>query len=614
MFKPPQEITADTGFPADFPVVREWYNIITPSLEILQKLAGTTEDEFLQIGSQMQDFYLRSSEITSMANQLVDSVSGEQVQFLIDRLRQMLNDMEAYLASARYQSAESCATLEKILVLFDQVSQPLEGFQKMTKTLRMLGISTKIESSRMGESGLGFLTLAMDVEKLAHLVSEKSSNILGHRQLLVGMIRDNLRVVRSNEAAQDREIGGVLASTTTSLEELVSVNSRCGDFGTLVSSVSAEVSNNISEVVSSMQMHDMTRQQVEHIVEALERLSSKLQNSTGELDPADCRKLIVEAGDVCELQSAQLRHAASELCGAVYSIVDNLRDVAGKQSLMASESLATTGVSNSSGGSFMDSMNRGMKSVTAVLAKCAQSDREMSVTLARVADTMQEVAGFVTDIEEIGTEIDLIALNAQVKAAHTGQEGAALGVLAEAIKRLSVESITQTELVSQTLLQINSSTNQLFQEASEETEQLGSRVADMEEELTKILSSLGSMNRDLIRLMTGLNSRVSMLSNDVESATSGIDVQDRVKSMSDEVVESLDSIVARARELEPASAEFKDNLRHMEERYTMDSERHIHEAIARKRSGGTSDLSLVKAREVVAVTSDSEFGDNVDLF
>jgi methyl-accepting chemotaxis protein len=262
----------------------------------------------------------------------------------------------------------------------------------------------------------------------------------------------------------------------------------------------------------------------------------------------------------------------------------------------------------------MDSMNRGMKSVTAVLAKCAQSDREMSVTLARVADTMQEVAGFVTDIEEIGTEIDLIALNAQVKAAHTGQEGAALGVLAEAIKRLSVESITQTELVSQTLLQINSSTNQLFQEASEETEQLGSRVADMEEELTKILSSLGSMNRDLIRLMNGLNSRVSMLSNDVESATSGIDVQDRVKSMSDEVVESLDSIVARARELEPASPEFKDNLRHMEERYTMDSERHIHEAIARKRSGGTSDLSLVKAREVVAVTSDSEFGDNVDLF
>lgn len=615
MFKAPQHTISETGVSTDTSVIKEWHTIIVPSRTTLQKLAGTTEDEFLQIGAQMQDFYQRSSEITSMGNQLVDSVSGEQVQLLIERLRQIIGDMEAYLTSARSQSSESCATLERILELLDQVSHPLEGFQKMTKALRMLGISTKIESSRMGEHGLGFLTLAMDVEKLAHLVSEKSSNILGHRQLLAGMIRDNLRLVRANEAAQDREVSGVLASTTSSLEELVSVNNRCSGFGSLVSSVSSEVSNNISEVVASMQMHDMTRQQVEHIVEALERLSSKLQSSAGAmLDHDEYRKLVIETGDVCELQSAQLRHAASELCGAVHSIVDNLRDVANKQTLMASESRSTTGVGDSAGGSFMDSMGRGIRTVTTVLGNCAQSDRDMSTTLAKVADTMQEVTGFVTDIEEIGSEIDLIALNAQVKAAHTGQEGAALGVLAEAIKRLSVDAITQSELVSQTLLQINQSTTHLFQEANNETEQLGVRVASMEEELKTILAALGSMNSDLVNLLAGLNSRVDRLSDDVERATAGIDVQDRVKRMSDEVTEALDTIVGRARELEPASLEFKDNLRHMEERYTMDSERHIHESIARKRSGGSGSAVVATDSVVAAIADDSEFGDNVDLF
>jgi methyl-accepting chemotaxis protein len=527
----------------------------------------------------------------------------------------MMGDMEAYLTSARGQSLESCATLERILELFDQVSQPLEGFQKMTKTLRMLGISTKIESSRLGEQGLGFQTLAMDVEKLSHLVSEKSSNILGHRQLLAGMIRENLRVVRTSEAAQDREVSGVLASTTSSLEELVTVNSRCSSFGSLVSSISAEVSGNIGEVVSSMQMHDMTRQQVEHIVEALERLSTKLEDISGTPpDSTDYSKLIIEAGDVCELQSAQLRFAASELCGAVHSIVDNLRDVASKQSQMASESLSTTGDGDTSGGSFIDSMNRGMSTITDVLAKCAQSDREMSATLSKVADTMQEVSGFVTDIEEIGTEIDLIALNAQVKAAHTGQEGAALGVLAEAIKRLSVEAITQTELVSQTLLQINQSTTHLFQEANEETEQLGVRIAVMEEELTTILAALGSMNSDLMRLLSGLSERVGKLTDDIERATACIDVHERVKHMSDDVMAALDRIVSRSRELEPASLEFKDNLRHMEERYTMQSERHIHEAIARKRSGGSESAAVTSAKVTAGAGDDSEFGDNVDLF
>lgn len=615
MSKFPQQMTMKSDSLAEASVIAEWHAIIAPSRATLQKLAGTTEDEFLQVGAQMQDFYQRSFEITSMANQLVDSVTGEEVQLLIERLRQMMGDMEAYLASARNQSIESCTTLEHILVLLDQVSHPLEGFQKMTKALRMLGISTKIESSRMGEHGLGFLTLAMDVEKLAHLVSEKSSNILGHRHMLAGMIKDNLRAVRANEAAQDKEVSGVLASTTTSLEELVSVNNRCSSFGSLVSSVSSEVTSNISEVVASMQMHDMTRQQVEHVVEALERLSAKLLSaSRSALDPADERKLIIEAGDVCELQSAQLRHAVSELCGAVHSIVDNLQDVASKQTLMASESHSITGVGDQAGGSFMDSMSRGIRTITAVLAKCAQSDRDMSMTLARVAETMQEVTGFVTDIEEIGSEIDLIALNSQVKAAHTGQEGAALGVLAEAIKRLSVDAITQTELVSQTLLQINQSTTHLFQEASEETEQLGARIAAMDEELKTILAALGSMNSDLGNLLSGLNLRVTKLSDDVDRATAGIDVQERVKGMSDEVTASLDRIVGRARELEPASLEFKDNLRHMEERYTMDSERHIHEAIARKRSGGPAGVAVTSDDVLTGAVDDSEFGDNVDLF
>ena len=614
MFKSPSHtMISETAPRRDSNVVGEWHDIIAPSRVTLQKLAGTTEDEFLQIGAQLQDFYYRSSEITSMANQLVDSVSGEQAQSLIDRLRQMMGDMEAYLASARSQSSVSCGTLEQIVSLLEQVSQPLQGFQKLTKTLHMLGISTKIESSRLGELGLGFMTLALDVEKLSQLVSEKSINILNHRQLLSRMISDNLRIVLNSEGVQDRELSGVLASTSCNLEQLVSVNSRCSSFGSLVSSVSAEVSGNISEVVSSMQMHDMTRQQVEHIVEALERLSGKLQESIEVApDPDSYRKLIVEAGDVCELQSAQLRFAASELCGAVRSIVENLRDVASKQSLMASESLATTGVADSSGGSFMDAMSRGMGTVTGVLAACAQSDREMSVTLSQVADTMQEVTGFVTDIEEIGSEIDLIALNAQVKAAHTGTEGAALGVLAEAIKRLSDDAITQTGLVSDTLTQVNRSTEHLFQEATEETEQLGTRIATMEQEISEILAALGSMNGNLRGLLSGLGQKVGRLTEDIERATSAIDVHERVAHMADEAMGNLDRIVAMAREIEPASLEFKDNLRHMEERYTMDSERHIHEAIARKRGGGGVASALVE--KTAAVSDDSEFGDNFDLF
>ena len=610
-----QQTLSGSDSPPENSVIQEWRTAASNCGETLKKLAGTTEDEFLQIGSLLQDFHQRSFEISAMANRLVEAVSGENVQMVITHLQQTMGDMEAFLAGTRSRSRENCGTMEQILTLLGQVSQPLEGFRKMTKALRMLGISTKIESSRLGELGIGFMTLALDVEKLSHLVSEKSSNILGHRQMLTEMIGDNLRTFRAGEAALDMNIGHVLDGAYRSLEDVSAINSRCGSFGSMISLVSGEVSANISEVVTSMQMHDMTRQQVEHIVEALDRLSARLGSSDNAIpDTERFRKVIVEVGDVCELQSALLRFASSELGTAVRSIVDNLRDVAGKQTMMASETLSTTGMVDSGDGSIIEVIKRGAEVATAVLVKCAQSEREMSDTLSKVSGMIQEVTGFVTDIENIGSEIDLIALNSQVKAAHTGREGAALGVLAEAIKRLSVDAVTQTEAVARTLEQINQFTAHLFQEASEENEQLGTRIPAMEEEFFGILADLGSMNDEMMRILSGLGSRVGSLTEDIERATSGIDVHERVGRMADEVTEVLDRIVAKAREFEPASMEFKENLRHMEERYTMQSERHIHEALARKRGGGTVAMAPTKPEKSAPVAEDSEFGDNVDLF
>lgn len=610
---PPLSETRDT--PAVATQLASWRGIIAPAIETLRLMAGATEDEFLQIGSQLQSFYQRSVDITGMAGQLVDIVSGERLQLLIGRLRQMMADMEEYLSSARSRSGESFKTLEQVQTLLEQLTAPLEGFQKMNKTLRMLSISTKIESSRLGELGSGFVNLAMDVEKLSHQVNEKSASILNHRQLLATTIASNLKSVHASEASQDAEIRGALSRTATSLQELIDVTDRCSSFGSMISEVSGDVSSNISEVVSSQQTHDITRQQVEHVVEALEKLSASLTAAeSGTMEGDAGRSLVIEAGDVCELQEAQLRFATSELYTAVCTIIDNLRDVASKQSSMAHASLSVAGAADSGSGSFVDELRQGMSSITSVLIGCAKSDQEISVTMQNVATTIQQITGFVEDIEYIGSEIDLIALNSQVKAAHTGREGAALGVLAEAIKRLSDEAVRQTEAVASTLTVIHTTTEHLTADSFAGESGSGGLIAAMESELTGIIQTLAVMNDELFSLLAGLDENVQSLTADVESATSGIDVHERIKGMADGVLADLERIVEEARSIEPASSQFKQNLRHMEERYTMESERHIHEAIARKRGGHHAVSVKVESQPQAAAQSDSEFGDNVDLF
>jgi methyl-accepting chemotaxis protein len=575
-------------------------------------MAGTTEDVFLQIGSELQTFYQRSADISAMARQLVATVSGENVFSLTLRLQQMMADMEEYLISARTRSSYSCSTLEQVQLLLGKLSEPMQGFQKMNKTLRMLSISTKIESARLGELGSGFVNLAMDVEKLSYQVNEKSAAILAHRQLLGTMIATNLSNVHSTEVEEDTKVKTILRDTAENLQALAQVNERCTRFGTTVATVSGEVTSSISEVVSSMQMHDMTRQQLEHVVEALERISGELSVSDLHSDDGErLRRIIIEAGDVCELQEAQLRFASSELYNAVCTIIENLREVAQKQSVLAEETVTITGSTDSAGSSFVDVMSKGMSAVTSVLTSCAWADMNMSATMKKVAQTIDEIAAFVTDIEAIGSEIDLIALNSQIKAALTGPEGAALGVLAEAIKRLSDEAVRQTEAVASTLTEIHLVTEHLLIDSANEENQLGARITTMQNELVVILRSLGEMNAEMLAVLSGLNERVLNLTEDVERATAGVDVHERTKTMADSVLVDLQLIVDQSRDIEPASSEFKENLRHMEDHYTMESERHIHEVLARKRSGQSE---VIVQSAVSNSADDSEFGDNVDLF
>ena len=215
------------------------------------------------------------------------------------------------------------------------------------------------------------------------------------------------------------------------------------------------------------------------------------------------------------------------------------------------------------------------------------------------------------DIEAIGSEIELIALNSQIKAALTGSEGAALGVLAEAIKRLSDEAVRQTDSVAETLTEIHAVTAHLLVDAENDEDQLGIRVEGMQDELSEILRTMGRMNSEMLSILSALNEQVFSLTQDVEQTTTVVDVHERTKAMADGVLGDLELIVAQSRRIEPASSEFKANLRHMEERYTMESERHIHEALARKRSG---QAALAVQSVAKAAADDSEFGDNVDLF
>ncbi|SNB44782.1 methyl-accepting chemotaxis protein [Geobacter sp. DSM 9736] len=576
-----------------------WVARLSQASLLLKGLSGSTEAEFLAMGERLHDFHSRAARILDMSNEVVCLVAGDDVIQSIDGLQDILRIMEEYMGRADHEANEGSSTFTAILDRLEKVSQPLAGFKKINKSLSVLGISTKIESARLGQSAAGFDTLANDVAKLSVQVIEKSDTINKQKEELCAVIRQTLLKLVDMSVSQRRSIRESLEKTSGSLGVLNDVNARCASAASVISGVSAEVAQSIGEVVTSLQFHDISRQQIEHVQEALEELIPRLQQEGAS------RELIKETGDVCELQEAQLAHARDELLGAVRSIVINLQAIASQEAHLSDRTRDIAGVVDQADSSFFASMEADMSLVGGALDRSAADNRELATAMTQVSGTVGNIARFVGDIENIGEEIELIALNAQIKAARTGSDGAALGVLAEAIQRLSHDTRLHTTVVSETLRSITDFIEGLCSGVNDDASQMEAQVGEMVADLKRLLQSLRAINENLYSLLTRMDAEVQALSGDIECATRNITVSESVLGVLAEAIETLHGVLTEARKLIPADSRSGERLRELASRYTMHSERKIHAAVAG---------SAFAAAAAPTAEAAGEFGENVELF
>jgi hypothetical protein len=597
------------------PAVNAWPATFSSILVALQQLATSTEHDFLRIGSQMQGIYQRSTALAETAHQLVEVASGEGIHKLTDRLRQILGEMESYFEKAQQQNVNSCTALGKVAQLLQQVAEPLAGFKKMSMQLYILEVSVKIESVSLGEMEGEFLNLAQDIKKLSRQIKEKANVGHDHRLLLSSIISQSIAAIQAAKTNQESSVRGIVGDTRTSLLQLEAVNDRVSTLGIDIRSVSAENSNNISDIVQSMQFHDIFRQQIEHVMEALQALSPTAEEIADEksIENDSLRlKLIGNTGDICELQEAQLQFAATEFHAAVSSIVTHLREIGTIQKQMERNIASRMGGINTSNTSFIDDVGHHMSSVTTLLTTCADTNKELAKTTKKVTGAVEEISSFVADIEEIGHEITQIALNSRIKAAGTGDNGASLSALSEEVGQLANEAVRRADSIIGSLTKIQSATDTLSTETDTNEKILDSALSGMTRELGETLTFFARLGQELFALLPQLRLEVHGLSGEIEQLISGIDVHERAKFLAEQVLTDLRRVVHQARQLHPASADFKKDLRRMAEHYTMESERRIHEAIAKKHGmGGAVPETQTKAD---ASGQESEFGDNVELF
>ncbi len=572
------------------------------------------EQEFLQLGESLSKFHIESSDLSQLATNVLEMTSGSRLRGSVDGLTTELQNMSSLSESTAGQ--ESLVELSSIDEITKQLHSAMVEFSRIVKRLSMLGISTRIESARLGSKGLGFSTLSDDVEKLAANIVKHSEQILTQSKSLDELITSAKKRTQLLVESQQGYSKNLIDELMHHLQTLIQLMERSEAFSSRLTQRTNDIAENISDAVLSMQFHDIVRQQVEHVEEALRDIIDVIEDPSSfkyiqEDEASTEREIIAWIKDVCQIQISQLEHGDTSFVHAVDSFRNNLQGIANNILSISDDIAELTSSGGREGSQVLDQMDNGIGRIMEGLRTFAEQGDDIGRIMKSVAETVAEMSSFVSEIEEVGSEIELIAINASIKAAHTGEEGKALGVLASAIQHLSVQARHQTDAVGSVLSNISSSSDVL--QANADAYHDMSQVEDMVGTLQSLANDIKHVKIEVDNAFTSLHSKSNKIGSALNTVADTISLHHDVSRSLSSGKRSIQSILNSALHLVPNEMDTNrdERLKELHSRYTMEIERSIHETASGKTTF-SDNVDLFGDEE----TSNTEDGwdDNVELF
>lgn len=549
--------------------------------EKLNGLAGSTEQEFLRLGERLQEMVKAAQEHRAEITGLLQRVEGSSGPALAG----VLDEVSRWSRLMNVQQGEACR-FRGVLAVVAAVREPLGALSGVVRSLRVMGTLTRVESAHLGAQAAGFNALADEVSNLADAIDTKSSAILDAAHDVAELLSATQKTVAEIDHKHAAILETMTAECAGSVGEIREEEERLREITCSTGEQYASFAETVGDIVAALQIHDSTRQRVEHIVDGLRSASGGAADRSA-------------AGHVVELQALQLgetRAAFLDAVGQIVADVDRLAAHVANCTNMAGQLLSARANSQRS---FMAGLESRLEAIASSLCEMAASREAVRTAVERVRKACTQMTDFVSDIEAIGGRMLRLALNAEIQAVHLAETGVVMEAVASGIRSTSERALESARAADRALREVNLAASRMNAcrdgEAAEGACSLAPRIRELSSELKTADQESG-------RLLALLAQGSDLLSREVASVRQGITAGRVFDEVSESCLVSLRDIVTKLTPRNVGAKKSIDALLHSGS-YTMHAERAVHQAFA-----GTPHIAAEQACEA------GELGQNVELF
>ncbi len=373
---------------------------------------------------------------------------------------------------------------------------------------------------KMAGGDLSFSTRIRSGDEIGRLDRSIKNSLMSISGIL-RKVRDISKRIAVTSEMVESESDKAVDNTMLEAEAVVEISSSVEELNVAITEIAestAGLARAVEETVGTMQ--EMSKS-IDSITNLTHEVSGGVEATSSSIQELSASTRQV-AGN-----AENLAGVSDETLGAVEEIISSIKEVESRARESARLSEKATKDASTLGVSSISRTREGMDSIREHVSRAAK-------VIGRLEGRSEEIGNVVNVIEDIADQTTLLALNASILAAQSGEHGKGFSVVANEIKDLAERTVFSTR-------EIDNLINTVRREVAEAVEAMGESMKSVDEGLRLSKEASGALKRILES-----SRKSSEMSDYIERATTEQGSTARYVSRATERVRTMVEEIARA--------------------------------------------------------------------
>lgn len=532
------------------------------------ELSNVSNEDFSALNNTMMEHHKTTHEIAGSTTQILENVQKLRDNPTLNKLRNNTNQNKAALTEITHNMDTYAKQVHHLNLDFKHIFIPILNFKQNISTLKFLLTNLKLNQGLISKNKHSVITGL--IEKL----NVKIENI----QAEIPDIANDVETLKAHYQTAIEQAEKTAHQTLVSLnrksnemDDIISYIERgvykTGTIKTQIEQKNQEGFQNLNQVITNLQYHDIIRQKMEHIQDTHKNILNELNNI--EKEENIIKKgldYIKEIPAITEIQAGQLILTNKEYQTAIENISRKLIDTANN---LEEINTLTFSIFNDNDNA---KIATGLEEINSDIAEAINNTQKDIDTLSAIDEKLQKHikthARHYEKLENIEQDISAIINEINKNLAPENEIKTITGKLIALLNDINESRSNIGKIINA------HHNNQLFKLADKiQTQQSKIKIPVSKDDKTQFITDFTNINQQINKNCKALQKLDSQLKNTL----SNIKYYDLYEHEVEEIINQLNIIYQKILPVSNQTGKPSDLMSAMEKAYTMESQREIHQ-------------------------------------